>query len=128
MRFELDIKMHQSTFWHLFVLFIMLIITILVFKDDYGFLVVETYENCTCPETHFYYRDLVNSYQPIENNLWQQEVEEENSISFNKSFTLCPEGTVIKQVTCDCYEEFGCLAYCYECVNETKWMKDILIV
>jgi len=117
MRFEIDIKMHQSTFWHLFVLFIMIIITILVYKDDYGFLVVNTYENCTCPDTSFYYRDLVNSHQPIENNLWQQKVGEADAFIKNESFKLCPEGTVIKQVTCDCME-WGCMTYCYECVEE----------
>ena len=107
MRFELDIKMHQSTFWHLFGLFVMLIITILVYKDDYGFLVLNTYENCTCPSGISYYHDLVNDFQSIE-------------LITNESFKLCPEGTVGKQVTCDCYKEFGCMAYCFECVNESK--------
>ncbi len=115
MELKLDINMNQSTFWHLLILFIMLIITILVYKDEYGFFVVNTYENCTCPKDYpefWYYTAIYNDVEP--------EIEEKDEFITNKSFLLCPEGLVPKQVTCDCYEEFGCMAYCYECVNKSE--------
>jgi len=94
---QFNLELSSETFWRLFFLIITLGSVFLVYRTA-PLVVVEQYQNCTCPEKSL--------YQPFYYNQINSDSKTIGSICGNKTY---------KQVPCDCWKD-GCLIDCFECV------------
>jgi hypothetical protein len=97
---QFNLEMSSETFWRFIFIIIMLGVVFLVYRTA-PLIVVEHYQNCTCPksvyDTSFYYNFVNHSTEGKSNTF--------SNICGNKTY---------HQVPCDCWKD-GCLIDCFRC-------------
>ncbi|KKM02567.1 hypothetical protein LCGC14_1783240 [marine sediment metagenome] len=102
LKMKLELKMDNKTFW--FCIAIIFLIGLLALGWNDTPIIVERY-NCSCPkEESSFFKD--GGWEVITNDDIVDNI-------------VIPDFEDCEEVTCDCYEEFGCMAKCYRCPEST---------
>lgn len=106
---QFNLELSSETFWRLFFLIITLGSVFLAYRTA-PLVVVEQYQNCTCPKSVYESPFFYNTHS----NFTYYRDDFAKAMGIKPIYSICGNKTY-KQVPCDCWKE-GCLIDCFECV------------